>query len=69
MCHSWCGSAGARPSGVNRAMGKQCTKAEQEADEGTSKLVQCNPLPQTIYHVRAKRGRCVLVAIPLQIAP
>jgi hypothetical protein len=49
--------------------GKQWTKAEQEADEGTRKLVQSDPLPQTIYRVRAPRGRCALVNIPLRIAP
>lgn len=49
--------------------GKQWTKAEQEADEGTRKLVQSDPLPQTIYRIRAKRGGCALVTIPLRIAP
>ncbi|MGH9753074.1 MAG: hypothetical protein ACREA2_09840 [Blastocatellia bacterium] len=48
--------------------GKQWTKEEQEADEGKRKLVQSDPLPQTIYRVRAKRGGCALVSIPLQIA-
>jgi hypothetical protein len=50
-------------------VGIQWTKAEQEADEGKRKLVQSDPLPQTIYRVRAKRGGCALVAIPLRIAP
>jgi hypothetical protein len=49
--------------------GKQWTKEEQEADEGTRKLVQSDPLPQTIYRVRTKRGACALVPIPLRIAP
>jgi hypothetical protein len=49
-------------------MGKQWTKAEQEADEGKRKLVQSDPLPQTIYSVRAKRGGCALAAISLRIA-
>jgi hypothetical protein len=49
--------------------GKQWTKAEQEADEGKRKLVQSDPLPQTIYRIRAKRGGCAMVAIPLRFAP
>lgn len=49
-------------------MGKQWAKAEQEADEGKRKLVQSDPLPQTIYHVRAKRVGCALAAISLRIA-
>jgi len=50
-------------------MGKQWTKAEQEADQGARKLAQIDPLPQTIYRVRAKRGGCAMVAVPLRIAP
>jgi len=49
--------------------GRQWTKEEQEADEGARKLVQSDPLPQTIYRVRTKRGACALVPIPLRIAP
>lgn len=49
--------------------GKQWTTAEQEADEGKRKLVQSDPLPQTIYHVRAKHDGCAMVTIPLRIAP
>jgi hypothetical protein len=49
--------------------GKQWTKEEQEADEGTRKLVQSDPLPQTIYRVRTKRDGCAMVTIPLRIAP
>jgi hypothetical protein len=49
--------------------GRQWTKEEQEADEGTRKLVQSDPLPQTIYRVRTKRATCALVPIPLWIAP
>jgi hypothetical protein len=49
--------------------GKQWTKEEQEADEGTRKLVQSDPLPQTIYRVRTKPGGCALIPIPLRIAP
>lgn len=49
--------------------GKLQTKAEQDADEGKRKLVQVDPLPQTIYRVRANPDGCALVAIPLRIAP
>ena len=49
--------------------GRQWTKEEQEADEGTRKLVQSDPLPQTIYRVRTKRGACALVQIALRLAP
>jgi hypothetical protein len=49
--------------------GKQWTKEEQEADEGTRKLVQSDPLPQTIYRVRTKPGGCALIPIPLRVAP
>ena len=49
--------------------GRQRTKEEQEADEGARKLVQSDPLPQTIYRVRVKQGGCALVLIPLRIAP
>jgi len=49
--------------------GSQWTKEEQEADEGARKLVQSDPLPQTIYRVRTKRGACALVPILLRIAP
>src|SRR5215510_5954103 len=49
--------------------GKQWTKEEQEADEGARKLVQSDPLPQTIYRVRTKPGGCAMVPVPLRIAP
>jgi hypothetical protein len=50
-------------------VGKQWTEAEQEADKSERKLVQSDPLPQTIYRIRAKPGGRVLVTIPLRIAP
>jgi len=49
--------------------GRQWTKEEQEADGGSRKLVQSDPLPQTIYRVRVKPGGCALVPISLRIAP
>lgn len=47
--------------------GKLRTKEEQDADENNRKLVQGDPLPQTIYRVRAPRGACAMVSIPLRI--
>jgi hypothetical protein len=49
--------------------GKSRTKEEQDADENQRKLVQGDPLPQTIYRVRVKPGSCAMVAVPLRIAP
>lgn len=49
--------------------GKSMTKEEQEADESERKLVQGDPLPQTIYRVKVKPGSCALVSVPLRIAP
>jgi hypothetical protein len=49
--------------------GRQWTKEEQAAEEGTRKLAQSDPLTQTIYRVRVKQGGCALVPIPLRIAP
>ena len=49
--------------------GKPRTKEEQDADENNRKLVQGDPLPQTIYRVRAPLGACAMVSIPLRIAP
>lgn len=54
------------PSG---GAGKLRTKEEQDADGNNRKLAQGNPLPQTIYRVRAPRGACALVSIPLRITP
>jgi hypothetical protein len=50
-------------------IGRQWTEAEQASDEGKRKLVQTDPLPQTIYRVRVKRDGCGMIAIPLRIAP
>jgi hypothetical protein len=47
--------------------GREWTVAEKEAGEGTRKLVQGDPLPQTIYRVKAKAGQPVLVTVPLRI--
>jgi len=49
--------------------GKARTKEEQDADENNRKLVQGDPLPQTIYRVRAPQGACAMVSIPLRITP
>jgi hypothetical protein len=63
-----CGGQTERREAIGGA-GKQRTKAEQEADEGKRKLVQTDPLPQTIYRVRAKQDGCAMVTIPLRMAP
>ncbi|HKQ76600.1 MAG TPA: DUF4384 domain-containing protein [Blastocatellia bacterium] len=49
--------------------GKQWTAAEREADKGERRLRQGDPLPQTIYLVRAKPGAPMMLRVPLQIAP
>ena len=49
--------------------GKPRTKEERDADENNRKLVQGDPLPQTIYRVRAPLGACAMVSIPLRITP
>jgi hypothetical protein len=53
----------------NAGVGKTRTKEEQDADENNRKLVQGDPMPQTIYRVRASRDGCAMVTIPLRIAP
>ena len=49
--------------------GKQWTKAEQAAEQGERKLTQGDPLPQTIYRVKANPGGQVMVNLPLLIVP
>jgi hypothetical protein len=49
--------------------GKQWTAAEREADKGERRLRQGDPLPQTIYLVKAKPGAPMMLHVPLQIAP
>ncbi|MGH9841106.1 MAG: hypothetical protein ACREEM_20320 [Blastocatellia bacterium] len=48
--------------------GKPMTIAEKEAGEGKRKLVPTDPLPQTIYRVKAGAGKAVLVNVSLQVA-
>lgn len=48
-------------------VGKGWTVAEKEAGEGKRLLVQGDPLPQTIYRVRAKPGEPAIVVVPLRI--
>ncbi len=45
------------------------TRTEKEAGEGRRKLVQSDPLPQTVYFVAGNRGDHTLVQVPLKIAP
>lgn len=49
--------------------GKQWTAAEREADKGERRLIQGDPLPQTIYHIKAAPGAPVMLRVPLRIAP
>jgi hypothetical protein len=49
--------------------GKQWTAAEREADKGERRLVQGDPLPQTIFHIKATPGAPMMLRVPLRIAP
>jgi hypothetical protein len=49
--------------------GKQWTLAEREASRGERRLVQGDPLPQTIFLVKVKPGAPMMLHAPLQIAP
>jgi hypothetical protein len=50
-------------------VGKQWTLAEREASRGERRLVQGDPLPQTIFLVKAKPGAPMMLQVLLQIAP
>jgi hypothetical protein len=62
------GGATERREAVDGA-GRGWTAAEKEAGEGERRLVQGDPLPQTIYRVKTNPGKPVLVTAPLRIAP
>ena len=49
--------------------GKSWTAQEKQAGEGKRKLLQNDPLPQTVYFVFGKRGDHTLISVPLRIAP
>jgi hypothetical protein len=49
--------------------GKAWTRGEQQAGEGKRKLLQRDPLPQTVYFVAGKRRDHTLIQVPLRIAP
>jgi hypothetical protein len=49
--------------------GKQWTLAEKAASRGERRLVQGDPLPQTIFLVNVKPGAPIMLHVPLQIAP
>ena len=49
--------------------GKQSTAAESQADKGERRLRQGDPLPQTIYLVKAKPGAPMMLHVSLQISP
>jgi hypothetical protein len=48
--------------------GKQWSDAEREADGGQRRLVQGDPLPQTIFLVKFKPGEPMMLHAPLHIA-
>ena len=49
--------------------GSQWTVAEREADKGERRLVQGDPLPQTIYLIKVKSEAPMMLRVPLRIAP
>jgi hypothetical protein len=49
-------------------VGKQWTAAEEEADKGERRLVQGDPLPQTIYLMKVKPGAPMILRVPLRVA-
>lgn len=49
--------------------GTAWTTREKEAGEGKRKLLQGDPLPQTVYFVAGRGGEHTLVQVPLRIAP
>jgi hypothetical protein len=50
-------------------VGKQWTDAEKEADKGERRLRQGDPLPQTIYLLKAKPGAPMMLRVSLRVAP
>lgn len=53
---------------TRRSTFKGWTLAEKQAARGERRLVQGDPLPQTIYRVAARRGAPLLVTVSLKIA-
>src|SRR5262249_836980 len=49
--------------------GKKLTAMEQEAGNGERGLGRGDPVPQTIYLVKAKSGAPIMLDVPLKIAP
>ena len=49
--------------------GSQWTAAEREADKGERRLLQGDPLPQTIYLIKAKSDAPMMLRVSLRIAP
>jgi hypothetical protein len=49
-------------------VGKQLTAAENDADKGERRLVQGDPLPQTMYLIKVKSGAPVVLRVPLRVA-
>lgn len=63
----WGGKVEAREA--SQRAGGRWTAEEKEAAEGSRKLAQGDPLPQTIYKVAVKPGAALLLNIPLRIKP
>jgi hypothetical protein len=49
--------------------GSQWTAAEREADKGERRLVQGDPLPQTIYRIKVRPEAPMMLRVSLRIAP
>jgi hypothetical protein len=49
--------------------GSQWTVAEREADKGERRLVQGDPLPQTIYRIKVRPDAPMMLRVSLRIAP
>lgn len=49
-------------------IGKLLTAAEKESDMGERRLVQGDPLPQTMYLVKVKSGAPMVLRVPLRVA-
>ena len=54
---------------LRNGSGQSWTTTEKESGEGKRRLVQDDPLPQTVYRVRVKSDGPVIVNVPLRIAP
>ncbi len=49
--------------------GRRLSAAEKEADKGERRLERDDPMPQTLYLIKARPGAPAMFRVPLQIAP